>query len=931
MEKKDQFSYYENNTSTVSNARWDFDMLARCIVREKYPEIREIIPMIRDHVTNGEIKKAKALKDKLPAITIGGVFAPTRKASNLVSYTGMIVLDVDGKDQDANFEPHAMRDALGNFGKWFRLVCISPSGDGLKIIAMVRGYDPKQHKAIFEALASDVESAFPIKIDRSGSDITRMMYITHDRDAWVFGDERRGLRDKKDWGWDSPLDRLERYQWYDWKQPAPEDSSSILMGEMKQYTSEEIERIQKEYEERKRAEYQANEEKQPAKQTKNKASDLDKIKSIVNRIEESGTDITKEYHDWINIAFGLVNEMGEAGRDYFHRISRYYPNYDPKESDGKYTDAMKNGSGSVRINTILDIAKKYGITYKTSPAPKPKSEKPPITIISTGDYWEIDSKSRCTINERAMYDYLKSQGITRLKIGEKPIELVRIHENICTPVDADNLREIIKQHIESLPINDEDKTLIFNAVGKGATMYFHGDRWPLFLEITTDPKFLRDTNYPPCTYVFYTNNMAKITPDGIEIMPYSKSDGLVWDYWKHKEKKRDAIAKHSEDFQSNDFYKLLQIVTTPRIALDVSTITKDHDLLPYVDSDRFNALRWYLGYLCSNPITNADRFILHFCEDNTDEGSQGRSGKNLISQTALKHIRRVSKIGDNRGKSGSVNFAMQNIDPRAQIAHWGDVDPNYLQGDFVSDLFEKTTDGFFIERKHQHPIWISGDNTPRWISTGNTVPKIPDGSSQARLRIMELYSQFNVNYSPINFFGRGLFEAEWDAHDWACFDNVIWECIQYYLKNRTQHPKYISGTLLTNQFRVNTHPDWESFIVRLLDEDPFEKFGNMYPLHFLQQKYAPPINDESPEEWILDLAIGSSDLINEFKLYVKELGGDTNGITSAKLKHWMELTIGYLKALDRKNQFFYQYRFRKVSGKHFHMIFRRFNIEQMND
>lgn len=914
MERTPYFGLYDRHSSTIHTQVWDFERLVNHIVNERYPWPLKTTPIasLRNHMANGEMKKAKALKETLPAVTISGVFEPTRKASNLIAYTEMIVLDVDGKDQDANFDPVVMREALGNFGKWFMLVCLSPSGDGIKIIAMVKGYDPQHHKTIFDALAFDVESAFPIKIDRSGSDITRMMYLTHDRDAWVFSGD------------------VNNYEWYDWKQPAFEGSPSILMGEMKKYTSEEIDRIHKEYEARKHAEYLANEERKPAKQTKSKASDLDKIKSIVNRIEESGTDITKEYHDWINIGFGLVNEMGEAGRDYFHRISRYYPNYDPKESDAKYTDAMKNSSGSVRINTILEIAKKYGITYKTSPAPKPKNEKPPITIISTGDYWEIDSKSRCTINERAMYDYLKSQGITRLKLGEKPIELVRIYENICTPVDADNLREIIKQHIESLPINDEDKTLIFNAVGKGATTYFHADRWPLFLEITTDPKFLRDTNYPPCTYVFYTNNMAKITPDGIEIMPYSKADGLVWDYWKHKEKKRDAIVKHSEDFQSNDFYKLLQIVTTPRNALDVSTISKDHDLLPYVDSDRFNALRWYLGYLCSNPITNADRFILHFCEDNTEEGSQGRSGKNLISQTALKHIRRVSKIGDNRGKSGSVNFAMQNIDPRAQIAHWGDVDPNYLQGDFVSDLFEKTTDGFFIERKHQHPIWVSGDNTPRWISTGNTVPKIPDGSSQARLKIMELYSQFNVNYSPIHFFGRGLFEAEWGAHDWACFDNAVWECIQYYLANRNEHPKYDSGTLLTNQFRVNTHPDWESFIVRLLDEDPFEKYGNMYPLQFLQQKYAPPINDESPEEWVLDLAIGSSDLINQFKLYVKELGGDTNGITSAKLKHWMELTIGYLKALDRKNQFFYQYRFRKVSGKHFHMIFRRFNIEEMN-
>ena len=54
----------------------------------------------------------------------------------------------------------------------------------------------------------------------------------------------------------------------------------------------------------------------------------DDIETITARIESSHTDITAGYDNWRDLGFALSEELGETGRDYFHRISRFNPDYD---------------------------------------------------------------------------------------------------------------------------------------------------------------------------------------------------------------------------------------------------------------------------------------------------------------------------------------------------------------------------------------------------------------------------------------------------------------------------------------------------------------------------------------------------------------------------------------------------------------------------
>ena len=57
------------------------------------------------------------------------------------------------------------------------------------------------------------------------------------------------------------------------------------------------------------------------------------IQSLVEQVEASGIDITVGYDRWRDIGFALVEALGENGRDFFHRLSRFNADYDQAEAD----------------------------------------------------------------------------------------------------------------------------------------------------------------------------------------------------------------------------------------------------------------------------------------------------------------------------------------------------------------------------------------------------------------------------------------------------------------------------------------------------------------------------------------------------------------------------------------------------------------------
>ena len=88
------------------------------------------------------------------------------------------------------------------------------------------------------------------------------------------------------------------------------------------------------------------------------ATDIDRV---VQEIEANGVDIAPDYGMWVNIGFALADGLGERGRDFFHRVSRLHPDYEPANTDKQFTHCLNGRGSGVTIASFFHYAAQAGI------------------------------------------------------------------------------------------------------------------------------------------------------------------------------------------------------------------------------------------------------------------------------------------------------------------------------------------------------------------------------------------------------------------------------------------------------------------------------------------------------------------------------------------------------------------------------------------
>lgn len=98
------------------------------------------------------------------------------------------------------------------------------------------------------------------------------------------------------------------------------------------------------------------------------AAKLDDVELLTQMVEARRLDITGDYHRWLNIGFALVEGLGEYGRDFFHRLSQFYPGYSEAEADKQYDKCMRAHGTGIRLATLFQYAKEEGIVVRSRTA-----------------------------------------------------------------------------------------------------------------------------------------------------------------------------------------------------------------------------------------------------------------------------------------------------------------------------------------------------------------------------------------------------------------------------------------------------------------------------------------------------------------------------------------------------------------------------------
>ena len=268
-----EVSFYDHTNDVASSKTIN---LKEFLISGKY---KEIVEFVRDAQT-AEERHSRKLENiaKIPCVTVSGIFS-YHDTKNLTSYTGLMAIDIDGKDNTIEVMqtvPIILKemDFISYIGK-------SITGDGY--FAICRIENPKHLKQHFEAM-KEILSSKGIVIDDHCSDVTRYRLASFDENYYY-----------------NPKATAFYYE---------KDIRSVRKTRTKTsaYVSDDEKELQKE---------------------------LEYMKS-------HKLTVADDYGDWFNLGMSLSTLGEEKGRYYFHQFSALSEMYDEAECDEQYNEIISH-------------------------------------------------------------------------------------------------------------------------------------------------------------------------------------------------------------------------------------------------------------------------------------------------------------------------------------------------------------------------------------------------------------------------------------------------------------------------------------------------------------------------------------------------------------------------------------------------------------
>jgi hypothetical protein len=168
---------FHNSFDSAANRLFSLSGVIEAIGKGIYaPEI-EHVRQVLHRQGKSAYDRAKA---QLPAYTFCGTFWPTRGIANLRQHSGIAHGDLDDLP-----DVEATKQVLASDQRT-AYAFVSPSGIGLKVgvhIAVVA--DDTAYKHAWQTVATEYARLYGVPWDRSGKDISRLCFVSHDPDPYM--------------------------------------------------------------------------------------------------------------------------------------------------------------------------------------------------------------------------------------------------------------------------------------------------------------------------------------------------------------------------------------------------------------------------------------------------------------------------------------------------------------------------------------------------------------------------------------------------------------------------------------------------------------------------------------------------------------------------------------------------------------------------
>lgn len=188
-----------------------------------------------------------------------------------------------------------------------------------------------------------------------------------------------------------------------------------------------------------------------------------------------------------------------------------------------------------------------------------------------------------------------------------------------------------------------------------------------------------------------------------------------------------------------------------------------------------------LGYLLTEWHSRVEQKVVVIQDHKmgTVGQSAGGVGKSILGE-AIKRV--TSQVYINGKNEDARRFLFERVKPSTRNVFIDDVRANF---DFEG-IFNFVTGDMILDRKNIGELVIPFEKAPKFlITTNHAINKADEDSFKRRIAYMEMSEWYSPEHAPIDDFHHMLFDG-WDEYQWQLFDNLMAECVMYYLRSIAQ-------------------------------------------------------------------------------------------------------------------------------------------------
>ena len=90
-------------------------------------------------------------------------------------------------------------------------------------------------------------------------------------------------------------------------------------------------------------------------------TNIESLRLITEAVETAGADIAPSYAEYVQLAFAIATDCGEAGREFFHRLCRISAKYQREHAERMFSNALMKQHGEIHLGTAFHLAESTGV------------------------------------------------------------------------------------------------------------------------------------------------------------------------------------------------------------------------------------------------------------------------------------------------------------------------------------------------------------------------------------------------------------------------------------------------------------------------------------------------------------------------------------------------------------------------------------------